>query len=112
MIRRPPRSTRTDTLFPYTTLFRSNGARSVRMVKGRVRLAVARQEVPLHIEAGQGRAMANDAEIDLSIDEAGTVTTTLRRGRAELRMGAKAEPATTLSRGETLAFQEIGRAHV
>src|SRR3546814_18086454 len=26
MIRRPPRSTRTDTLFPYTTLFRSNQA--------------------------------------------------------------------------------------
>src|SRR3546814_9008371 len=24
MVRRPPRSTRTDTLFPYTTLFRSN----------------------------------------------------------------------------------------
>src|SRR3546814_18314976 len=29
MIRRPPRSTRTDTLFPYTTLFRS-GCRSRR----------------------------------------------------------------------------------
>src|SRR3546814_3890291 len=27
MIRRPPRSTRTDTLFPYTTLFRSAGER-------------------------------------------------------------------------------------
>src|SRR3546814_10414974 len=27
MIRRPPRSTRTDTLFPYTTLFRSHRAR-------------------------------------------------------------------------------------
>src|SRR3546814_5199528 len=27
MIRRPPISTRTDTLFPYTTLFRSRGAR-------------------------------------------------------------------------------------
>src|SRR3546814_10697999 len=26
MIRRPPRSTRTDTLFPYTTLFRSEAA--------------------------------------------------------------------------------------
>src|SRR3546814_7037100 len=26
MIRRPPRSTRTDTRFPYTTLFRSRGA--------------------------------------------------------------------------------------
>src|SRR3546814_15694695 len=30
MIRRPPRSTRTDTLFPYTTLFRSPGARGRR----------------------------------------------------------------------------------
>src|SRR6056297_4049913 len=29
MIRRPPRSTRTDTLFPYTTLFRSRGAGAV-----------------------------------------------------------------------------------
>src|SRR3546814_415278 len=29
MIRRPPRSTRTDTLFPYTTLFRS-------VIKGRL----------------------------------------------------------------------------
>src|SRR3546814_18044591 len=29
MIRRPPRSTRTDTLFPYTTLFRSVLARAV-----------------------------------------------------------------------------------
>src|SRR3546814_9013134 len=28
MIRRPPRSTRTDTLFPYTTLFRSTRART------------------------------------------------------------------------------------
>src|SRR3546814_9377879 len=28
MIRRPPRSTRTDTLFPYTTLFRSPSAPS------------------------------------------------------------------------------------
>src|SRR3546814_2892229 len=26
MVRRPPRSTRTDTLFPYTTLFRSGSA--------------------------------------------------------------------------------------
>src|SRR3546814_6692185 len=30
MIRRPPRSTRTDTLFPYTTLFRSVGVDVVR----------------------------------------------------------------------------------
>src|SRR3546814_3367222 len=30
MLRRPPRSTRTDTLFPYTTLFRSEGIRLAR----------------------------------------------------------------------------------
>src|SRR3546814_19380457 len=29
MIRRPPRSTRTDTLFPYTTLFRSRSEYSI-----------------------------------------------------------------------------------
>src|SRR3546814_17852669 len=33
MIRRPPRSTRTDTLFPYTTLFRS--ALGIAAVEGR-----------------------------------------------------------------------------
>src|SRR3546814_4087839 len=31
MIRRPPRSTRTDTLFPYTTLFRSNNSTNPRL---------------------------------------------------------------------------------
>src|SRR3546814_12920309 len=36
MIRRPPRSTRTDTLFPYTTLFRS--LRLLRAVEGAVDL--------------------------------------------------------------------------
>src|SRR3546814_16740511 len=34
MIRRPPRSTRTDTLFPYTTLFRSEVRRIDSIVKG------------------------------------------------------------------------------
>src|SRR3546814_3514452 len=29
MIRRPPRSTRTDTLFPYTTLFRAGGIEQI-----------------------------------------------------------------------------------
>src|SRR3546814_5156036 len=38
MIRRPPRSTRTDTLFPYTTLFRSRPT---------CRLAVPREEIAL-----------------------------------------------------------------
>src|SRR3546814_6047885 len=33
MIRLPPRSTRTDTLFPYTTLFRSYGNQSARALR-------------------------------------------------------------------------------
>src|SRR3546814_8233021 len=36
MIRRPPRSTRTDTLFPYTTLFRSDRGRGSRLSAGGV----------------------------------------------------------------------------
>src|SRR3546814_10600072 len=32
MIRRPPRSTRTDTLFPYTTLFRSRVPKDVSVI--------------------------------------------------------------------------------
>src|SRR3546814_1929271 len=35
MIRRPPRSTRTDTLFPYTTLFRSKARKAASGVRRR-----------------------------------------------------------------------------
>src|SRR3546814_12973755 len=51
MIRRPPRSTRTDTLFPYTTLCRSG-----------LRGAAARDEVP-----------AEPAQIAGQLDDAGLV---------------------------------------
>src|SRR3546814_14979655 len=47
MIRRPPRSTRTDTLFPYTTLFRSNIKKAIlgeRVAPGRAR---QRKGVPM-----------------------------------------------------------------
>src|SRR3546814_8453310 len=47
MIRRPPRSTRTDTLFPYTTLFRSLGpvgfTAGVHRLGGRVEFPWLRQ---------------------------------------------------------------------
>src|SRR3546814_1365404 len=33
MIRRPPRSTRTDTLFPYTTLFRSEALHALAQIR-------------------------------------------------------------------------------
>src|SRR3546814_9654944 len=45
MIRRPPRSTRTDTLFPYTTLFRSVDQRvpGGRIADGKNRCFLERQ---------------------------------------------------------------------
>src|SRR3546814_13651862 len=51
MIRRPPRSTRTDTLFPYTTLFRSARART----EGDPYLPFLRR---LHQEARRGAGSA------------------------------------------------------
>src|SRR3546814_15301539 len=59
MIRRPPRSTRTDTLFPYTTLFRSGGDGVDRQI------GAARQR-PFALAAG---ALA-DAEGDRGLAEA------------------------------------------
>src|SRR3546814_9938859 len=45
MIRRPPRSTRTDTLFPYTTLFRSTA------VNGPIVLGIEGYNADLYKEA-------------------------------------------------------------
>src|SRR3546814_4428346 len=42
MIRRPPRSTRTDTLFPYTTLFRSRPSPPRRSRRATVLCSVSR----------------------------------------------------------------------
>src|SRR3546814_15184356 len=47
MIRRPPRSTRTDTLFPYTTLFRSGDPDSYR-------LCIAQQMIPALLAGWHG----------------------------------------------------------
>src|SRR3546814_1266722 len=46
MTRRPPRSTLTDTLFPYTTPFRSEAARGNLLVHGRKHTDVRHKDVP------------------------------------------------------------------
>src|SRR3546814_7430245 len=58
MIRRPPRSTRTDTLFPYTTLFRSLGHRLAHQVLHARQLRRRRVDVALAklVDAHRGRA--------------------------------------------------------
>src|SRR3546814_2860686 len=67
MIRRPPRATRTDTLFPYTTLFRARtGARA-----GRPRATLGRSCAPpllppvrLHV-AERTPLVATHAQVEL-----------------------------------------------
>src|SRR3546814_19046553 len=57
MIRRPPRSTRTDTLFPYTTLFRSakGGARRRKLVHHSTLGAQSRDQYFLAAQEEGGR---------------------------------------------------------
>src|SRR3546814_14542025 len=50
MIRRPPRSTRTDTLFPYTTLFRSAAARRLNRAVSVISYGIANLEAQLSLQ--------------------------------------------------------------
>src|SRR3546814_3365220 len=66
MIRRPPRSTRTDTLFPYTTLFRSPIAGTTR---DRIETPVAINGVPfLFIDTAGLREKGGDEIEGIGID--------------------------------------------
>src|SRR3546814_2817972 len=79
MIRRPPRSTRTDTLFPYTTLFRSARlARRPRLCGAVGELSrVGRLRQRLHGE-GRQEMVGNDARRPARRGEMGD-----RQGRSE-----------------------------
>src|SRR3546814_11707098 len=57
MIRRPPRSTRTDTLFPYTTLFRSSIGELI------ADLAAIHQPAHLLIVADHGMRAVDAAQV-------------------------------------------------
>src|SRR3546814_18056815 len=61
MIRRPPRSTRTDTLFPYTTLFRSD--RAPRLA------AVPDARINFQSQHGGGGGSSRDISITLGSDD-------------------------------------------
>src|SRR3546814_3776144 len=73
MIRRPPRSTRTDTLFPYTTLFRSAGVPRAAAGAGPgaaaavltpwLRLLPLPRFVPRYLCAGMNRSEEHTSEL-------------------------------------------------
>src|SRR3546814_1961303 len=128
MIRRPPRSTRTDTLFPYTTLFRS----CTEVSGTRQRNLHLRKTMPVEM-AAQGRqelfGIDADDEADLAMrrrlardrvdrrlriaglegQHVETAPAVDALGRAEPRL---APPGIDGRTGITAAAPEIGRAHV
>src|SRR3546814_10828105 len=73
MIRRPPRSTRTDTLFPYTTLFRSRATAAPSRASRRAMAAPMPREPPVTRavrpargrEAGMGRLRSEEHTSEL-----------------------------------------------
>src|SRR3546814_9772755 len=79
MIRRPPRSTRTDTLFPYTTLFRSIAqqlqvhceARGIKLAHFATAWVLANKHVSAVIAGPRTLAQLEDyySAVDLGISE-------------------------------------------
>src|SRR3546814_9903919 len=119
MIRRPPRSTRTDTLFPYTTLFRSD---LPILTSGRdVRLAV----LVLAMSSGFAGAIAQASELRFQFVNpsfGGHPNNTAHLfGQADRQnefddKGSSRASAGSGSLGDQFAkrleSQQIGRAHV
>src|SRR3546814_8963282 len=117
LIRRPPRSTRTDTLFPYTTLFRSD--RPVWRCADDLRIGVARP-------AGQFGLRLGDLGFDVAatVGEFGPEPARLEPLRRPC--APRGDPGTDRARERVDAIveqiedrepvlgeiEEIGRAHV
>src|SRR3546814_2920770 len=109
MIRRPPRSTRTDTLFPYTTLFRSQAAADASqetIVVTGIRGSLQRNLDIKRNAAGVVDAISSE---DIGKFPDSNVAASLQHlpGVSIQRSGARGEP-----QGITVRGFEIGRAHV
>src|SRR3546814_9615118 len=110
MIRRPPRSTRTDTLFPYTTLFRSEWDNFLTCV-----VFATQFEPPMGINRSFSRAKEsgdneNSAQRGLFLFGDAVEFGPARLGRRALQLAAGGHdvaPARGADRGG-----EIGRANV
>src|SRR3546814_10025335 len=140
MIRRPPRSTRTDTLFPYTTLFRSGEPLQFRLLLGIDQRRVAADIGRVAIQhAGDGAPVGLLEAVAAELHERRAFQPGLhlveegrpgfgRRDPLAIPFGqalvealpvegepilpAQAEPRLDLAELRALEAGEIGRAHV
>src|SRR3546814_7852792 len=109
MIRRPPRSTRSDTLFPYTTLFRS--------IDGFARLAGAGVSMTVKLRNARAQLKKEAAELALDADGLGKVrkldepAEQFLRNIDDARANQGLEPIGD-GPGTPSSPSEIGRAHV
>src|SRR3546814_11772258 len=91
MMRRPPSSTRTDTLFPYTTLFRSQHSASSINIRERLDFSCA-------IFDGAGRLVANAPHMPVHLGSMGESVRTILRQRTKDTRGIR--------RGDTYALKD------
>src|SRR3546814_18103469 len=117
MIRRPPRSTRTDTLFPYTTLFRSGVDGAATPVLGRAKLGVTPADGGVTVtgvvgsKAGTGVARS-DTDADATSRRATCVACTAPRTSSRVGTpGARGGTLRTRSSASgargTVAFPDV-----
>src|SRR3546814_9933345 len=106
MIRRPPRSTRTDTLFPYTTLFRSLWINGKKTILRLIPSGIMHSHVTCYI--GNGVVLSPEA----LLKEIGE----LEQAGLDVRSRLQISPACPLILPYHIAIDqaraEIGRAHV
>src|SRR3546814_13169253 len=100
MIRRPPRSTRTDTRFPYTTLFRSRAKAASEAADRRITASAVDSAEAAVRRIGQDKARV-DAEVAALGDSAALAATHSESVKAaEAAEAAIAAAATSLQNAE------------
>src|SRR3546814_1862829 len=98
MIRRPPRSTRTDTLFPYTTLFRSLRRQPERHLRQALDQPVAEEAQQRRVEAfRRGRSEEHTSELQ----------SLMRISYAVFCLKKKTQPANTNTYSVSHKYRQI-----
>src|SRR3546814_11975600 len=120
MIRRPPRSTRTDTLFPYTTLFRSGGGRQLvdgrqRRLAHRLNIVTAGAGSQLPIQAASMSTRTDTAGEDPTIEDRGQLIRVFEQGSKPLeqwRIGTAHEKFVYRTADHRTEERRVGKACV
>src|SRR3546814_14344703 len=100
MIRRPPRSTRTDTLFPYTTLFRSKEALTAAS-ESLTAITADREQLADQLEAGRTKVVEAKAAHDKARDARATARQALAEGDARCARRQRHAASTAARQGPT-----------